>query len=826
MDGFIKIGTKIDESGMDKGIKDLEKKIDIAEREKIEIEAKIKVTEDAKNEISKQIDELSAKADALSFKMSNAATPKGATVSLGAMFQKDYDSLVKQIDSLRAEEDSLNQKLEKQLISHDKINNRVDSYKNKISSLELKNFENQLNTAGKDLKKSSSFASQLSNVLKNGLSTNINFQKSTNGISKAMSGIISNVKKWGFALVGIRSAYTGIRKLMSTLQSYNKQISTDMQYIGFAITKAFEPIINVIVSGLYKVLGLVNQISVILTGVNIFKNSGVSQFQKAMANAAGSSKQINNNLAKFDDLDVLKKDDSAGTPSTDLSKNGLFSNFTGDAYDFGYMLGEKLTQALESIPWEKIQAKAKEISTNLAMLFNGLVDGINWDVVGNTIAQGLNTVLIFVYNFLTTFDFLNFGMAIGRGLNSAISNFQWDLLGKTLGAKFQAAIDFLFGFVETFDFSQFGSSLATTINNYFSSINWMELGRTVGDGIIGIFNSISSFLEEVDWEKIGNDIKTFLSSIDWKGILEAVLEVIKSAAGGIDNLMVALFGEENAAVIEGIVVAIASLTAALTALSVVMTIVNVLMSPVNLIILAIGVAIATLVAVIILVCRHWDELTAVISLAVETIKNKVTEIFTKVKNFIKTTMDNIKTTISNAIESVKTAWNNVFNSVKDSTISIFNSIWGAIKNIINSILGGIEAMANGVVNGINRIIDVLNGLSFTIPDWVPEFGGKNFGFNLGKIGTISLPRLAQGAIVARPTQAIIGEAGKEAVLPLENNTEWMDVLIERLVGVMAGWKVEASGSGTWGQFIRFLNLELKKEQKRKGSNYIGGAIIG
>ena len=33
--------------------------------------------------------------------------------------------------------------------------------------------------------------------------------------------------------------------------------------------------------------------------------------------------------------------------------------------------------------------------------------------------------------------------------------------------------------------------------------------------------------------------------------------------------------------------------------------------------------------------------------------------------------------------------------------------------------------------------------------------------------------LAKGGIVAQPTQAIIGEAGKEAVLPLENNTEWM-----------------------------------------------------
>ena len=48
-----------------------------------------------------------------------------------------------------------------------------------------------------------------------------------------------------------------------------------------------------------------------------------------------------------------------------------------------------------------------------------------------------------------------------------------------------------------------------------------------------------------------------------------------------------------------------------------------------------------------------------------------------------------------------------------------------------------------------------------------------------------IPKLAVGGIVNRPGKgvpAIIGEAGAEAVLPLENNTEWMDVLAEKIGG--------------------------------------------
>ena len=68
---------------------------------------------------------------------------------------------------------------------------------------------------------------------------------------------------------------------------------------------------------------------------------------------------------------------------------------------------------------------------------------------------------------------------------------------------------------------------------------------------------------------------------------------------------------------------------------------------------------------------------------------------------------------------------------------------------------------------LNSIISIWNKLDFaidiTVPDWVPIVGGKGF-----KVADIfpDIPLLAKGGIVTSPTLAMIGEAGPEAVIPL------------------------------------------------------------
>lgn len=111
------------------------------------------------------------------------------------------------------------------------------------------------------------------------------------------------------------------------------------------------------------------------------------------------------------------------------------------------------------------------------------------------------------------------------------------------------------------------------------------------------------------------------------------------------------------------------------------------------------------------------------------------------------------------------------------TIGIFSTFFedtfGGVKEffygIINSMIAAFESFVNGAIRGVNSIIGAINSLSWEIPDWVPDFGGKRFGFNIPKLGEITLPRiaLADGGIVTGPINALIGEAGPEAVIPLD-----------------------------------------------------------
>lgn len=169
----------------------------------------------------------------------------------------------------------------------------------------------------------------------------------------------------------------------------------------------------------------------------------------------------------------------------------------------------------------------------------------------------------------------------------------------------------------------------------------------------------------------------------------------------------------------------------------------------------------------------------------EGIKTFFSSIWEGIKNIVSTIFESIKEKISNILGKIKATWSKLWNGMKTTVLSIFRGIWNGIKGIINSILGGIEKMANGVIGGINSMINALNKLKFDIPDWVPGLGGKTFGLNIPTISEVSIPRLAEGGIVDRATVAMIGEAGREAVVPLENNTGWMDKIAARLGEIVA-----------------------------------------
>lgn len=151
----------------------------------------------------------------------------------------------------------------------------------------------------------------------------------------------------------------------------------------------------------------------------------------------------------------------------------------------------------------------------------------------------------------------------------------------------------------------------------------------------------------------------------------------------------------------------------------------------------------------------------------------------------------IKQIFSSIFEGIKGIATSVFNIIKNIVITIGttvgNVIAGAFKAVVNAVLRAIESILNTPIRAINGLIGIINA--------VP-------GINLGRLPTFNLPRLAKGGIISQPTQAIIGEAGKEAVVPLENNMEWLDILADKLAN-----KIGSTG----GSYI--INMDSRTIQR-------------
>ena len=125
-------------------------------------------------------------------------------------------------------------------------------------------------------------------------------------------------------------------------------------------------------------------------------------------------------------------------------------------------------------------------------------------------------------------------------------------------------------------------------------------------------------------------------------------------------------------------------------------------------------------------------------------------------------------------------WKKAWEGVKLIFKGVFDSLVSIIKTPLNLIIDAINVLISGVVSGVNTAIKAINRLSFTVPDWVPGIGGNKFGFNIKELTAPKIPKLATGGIVTSATQILAGERGREAILPLENNTGWMDALADRI----------------------------------------------
>ena len=174
--------------------------------------------------------------------------------------------------------------------------------------------------------------------------------------------------------------------------------------------------------------------------------------------------------------------------------------------------------------------------------------------------------------------------------------------------------------------------------------------------------------------------------------------------------------------------------------------------------------------------------------------------------------------VTNAFSSIGSFFSGVWTTVKNIFVgagqAVGSAVGGAFRSAVNAVLGTIENVVNGFIGMINGVLNVVRRL--------PGLGW------VGSIGYVNLPRLARGGIVDSPTVAMIGEAGKEVVMPLEN-TGFLQTM-GRIVGgavvnALGGGLPQSGGFSGNGdiviqigghEFGRVAIQEINREQERAG----------
>lgn len=344
-----------------------------------------------------------------------------------------------------------------------------------------------------------------------------------------------------------------------------------------------------------------------------------------------------------------------------------------------------------------------------------------------------------------------------------------------------------------------------------------------------IFDDIVSAIQTVN--DIVSDIVNF--TIENWGTLEPILTAVAVAVGVVTAAVIAYnaVAAIKAAMDAAQVVSLGALIAAQLA-SAAATLVA--LAPYILIV----AAIAAVIAVIVLCVKHWDEIkekvvevwdkmVSTIESAVEAVKewfsnlkqgitdkvngikeaisekfnaikqkmsdtiqaakDKVIEHFTRIKDGIREKIQAAKETVSNVVDNIKQKFSNGFNAAKETVVNIFDNIKQGIKDKL-------EAAKQTVKDVIDKIKGFFN-FSWSLPKLkMPHINiSGEFSLMPPKVPKFSIDWYAKGGVFDAPTLfnnggrlSGLGEAGAEAIVPLENNTQWLDKIADKLSSKMGG----------------------------------------
>lgn len=337
--------------------------------------------------------------------------------------------------------------------------------------------------------------------------------------------------------------------------------------IGGALINAFKPFVRTLNAVMQKVIAFATTVTNALGSIFGWKfeisaggladdwsdaAGSAADIADSTGQAAKNVEKMNKGLRAFDELNLITTpDNSSGSGSGGSGGGGasgggasgglvqvdtIFKDYESQIRslrELGAYISDALSDAMESIDWDRIYSKARNFGKGLADFLNGLITPRLFGDVGMTIASALNTAIYAALSFGEEFDWTNLGDSIAAGVNRFFETFDFSALGRTINTWVHGIYD--------------------TITKAIGNIKWSE-----------VWDGVTDFLSEIDLETISLIIGAFALKYAGK-ILTG--KILKETIGKlISEKFVAAFGQESVKSILSYVVPI-SLSVAVGALT-------------------------------------------------------------------------------------------------------------------------------------------------------------------------------------------------------------------------------------------------------------------
>jgi len=744
----------------------------------------------------------------------------------------------------------------------------------------------------------SKMGSAFANLSKSILPFNAQVKKAGGGV-QSLAVRLKSIVAGALVFNVISAGLTRMVSAMGTALTGTTQMQAALANLKGAAATAASPIIQILTPALVAlanaaatVFSYLSQLISFFTGKSVSAMASAAKGFSGVGAAAGgaakkteeagkAAKKANGELAAFDELNVLNKQPEEELPDSDSSGGGggagsgalnygfqgkspfldsiLDAIKGGDWYQVGRLIGEKLRDSLNAIPWPDIQEKARKWAANLADTINGFVEtpGL-WEAIGHTLAQGMNTALYFLDDLVQKVRWQSLGQGLGKGLNQMVAELDWAALGRLLSDKLHIVFETLYGFVQTFNFGNLGLGVATAINAAIGNIPWEQAGEGISGAVRGILNAFIIAVQNTDWTTLGQNIATMIGSIDWAGIFSDLGQLAISILQAAQNLLLQidwnLVGQTVADCLMAVDWAGILLNVFLfigTALSGLFETVATFFTQLAQYcgegflggLLQFFADIATWIQV-----NMIDPLVNAVKelLGIHSPSTVFQEIGINVVlgllNGLTQTWGQVTAFFTSSLSAIQNAVSSAWNAISTMTASIWNGIGEIVRGAVNGIISIINGMIQAVVGGINAVIDIINGFSFDVPEFAQEaLGTSKIGFDIAKVTAPQIPLLANGGVIKQPTLAMMGEytgAGHnpEIATPQSLLAETVNESIAPLVAAMTelieylrdGGNQEIiirfAASGGLEQLVRLLKPYIDKENNRRGGKLITGGV--